>query len=78
MQKFQIGGGSISPAVIKHMQKSATPLKSAEFNSQQLSATQIGGGTISPNVKKHLPAASKAIMDGGSIHSHIAKHVQAQ
>ena len=78
MKKVSINGDGFSPALKKKVQKSAMPLKSAELNSQQSSATQIGGGSISPIVKKHVATASKSTMGGGSFHPHIAKHVQAQ
>lgn len=75
MQKVQIGGGFISPAVMAHVQKSSMQLKSTESGSKEPSATQIGGGIISPNVKKHVAESTKANMGGGVISPDVKKHV---
>lgn len=75
MQKIQMGGGAISPAVMKHVQHNTLQLKPADVGSNQSVATQVGGGAINPNVKKHVDASSKVSMGGGIISPTVNKHV---
>lgn len=79
MQKAQMGGGVISPAVTAHVQKnSAQPVRTARAP-KVLPATKVGGGIISPNLTRHVMAQSvKVSMGGGMIHPNVAQHVQAQ
>lgn len=77
MQKVQVGGGYISPAVVKHVQRSVASLPTAVSKFKPASTAQLGGGVINPAVKKHMVASIAASMGGGYIHPHIAKHVMA-
>ena len=78
MQKVQMGGGAISPAVAAHVQKSALQPKPATSGSKAPSTTQIGGGIISPNVSSHVAQCEKVALGGGAIHPNIAKHLRTQ
>ena len=75
MQKVQMGGGAISPAVAAHVQKSAMQPAQANGSSKVSSTTQVGGGIISPTVKKHVASVT---MGGGFVHPNVSRHIQAQ
>ncbi|WP_431094743.1 hypothetical protein [Polaromonas aquatica] len=72
MQKVQMGGGAISPAVTAHVQKSAMQPAQAKGNSKVSATTLVGGGTISPALKKHLAPAT---MGGGVISPNVTRPV---
>lgn len=78
MQKVQVGGGYISPAVVKHVQRSVVSLQTTASKLKPVSTNQFGGGVINPAIKRHVTATAKINLGGGYIHPSIAKHVLSQ
>ena len=76
MQKIQMGGGYISPAVVEHVRKNVVQALTLNVQTKQLSSMQFGGGVINPAIKKHVSHSAKATMGGGIISSEVLKHVK--
>lgn len=76
MQKAQVGGGWISPALAAHVQKSdaqAQPQTAALQSTPEPVRSQVGGGALHPRVAAHTGVQ----VGGGFIHPSVAKHVCA-